>query len=83
MMDNIIAPQLHRAGSVGYVSKSGEHVDRHPVAHHQWHIRKYRHGDDRYPGAALIDHLQRYKNDTECKTLLLSAVSRNTVSSMQ
>jgi ATP citrate (pro-S)-lyase len=74
MMDNLIACKLYRAGSVGYVSKSGG------MSNELNNILSYTTngvyegvaiGGDRYPGTSFIDHLLRYEADPECKMLLL------------
>ncbi|GHJ87400.1 hypothetical protein NliqN6_3802 [Naganishia liquefaciens] len=74
MMDNIIASKLYRAGSVGYVSKSGG------MSNELNNILSFTTdgtyegiaiGGDRYPGTTFIDHLLRYEADPECKMLVL------------
>jgi ATP citrate (pro-S)-lyase len=74
MMDNIIASKLYRAGSVGYVSKSGG------MSNELNNILSYTTngtyegiaiGGDRYPGSTFIDHLLRYEADPDCKMLVL------------
>jgi ATP citrate (pro-S)-lyase len=74
MMDNLIACKLYRAGSVGYVSKSGG------MSNELNNILSYTTngvyegvaiGGDRYPGTSFIDHLLRYQEDPDCKLLLL------------
>lgn len=74
MMDNIISSKLYRAGSVGYVSKSGG------MSNELNNILSFTTngvyegiaiGGDRYPGSTFIDHLLRYENDPECKLLVL------------
>ncbi|KIK70081.1 hypothetical protein GYMLUDRAFT_91056 [Collybiopsis luxurians FD-317 M1] len=74
MMDNIIASKLYRAGSVGYVSKSGG------MSNELNNILSFTTngvyegiaiGGDRYPGTSFIDHLLRYQDDPECKMLVL------------
>ncbi|KAK7451079.1 ATP citrate lyase subunit 1 [Stygiomarasmius scandens] len=74
MMDNIIASKLYRAGSVGYVSKSGG------MSNELNNILSFTTngtyegiaiGGDRYPGSTFIDHLLRYEADPECKMLVL------------
>jgi ATP citrate (pro-S)-lyase len=74
MMDNIIASKLYRAGSVGYVSKSGG------MSNELNNILSFTTngtyegiaiGGDRYPGTTFIDHLLRYEQDPECKMLVL------------
>jgi ATP citrate (pro-S)-lyase len=74
MMDNIISSKLYRAGSVGYVSKSGG------MSNELNNILSFTTngvyegiaiGGDRYPGSTFIDHLLRYERDAECKLLVL------------
>jgi ATP citrate (pro-S)-lyase len=74
MMDNLISCKLYRAGSVGYVSKSGG------MSNELNNILSYTTngvyegvaiGGDRYPGTSFIDHLLRYEADDKCKMLLL------------
>lgn len=74
MMDNIISSKLYRAGSVGYVSKSGG------MSNELNNILSFTTngvyegiaiGGDRYPGTSFIDHLLRYEADPECKLLVL------------
>jgi ATP citrate (pro-S)-lyase len=74
MMDNIIASKLYRAGSVGYVSKSGG------MSNELNNILSFTTngtyegiaiGGDRYPATTFIDHLLRYEADPECKMLVL------------
>jgi ATP citrate (pro-S)-lyase len=74
MMDNIISSKLYRAGSVGYVSKSGG------MSNELNNILSYTTngtyegiaiGGDRYPGSTFIDHLLRYEADPDCKMLVL------------
>ncbi|KIY63972.1 ATP citrate lyase isoform 2 [Cylindrobasidium torrendii FP15055 ss-10] len=74
MMDNIIASKLYRAGSVGYVSKSGG------MSNELNNILSFTTngtyegiaiGGDRYPGSTFIDHLLRYEADPDCKMLVL------------
>ncbi|SHO77379.1 Similar to S.cerevisiae protein LSC1 (Alpha subunit of succinyl-CoA ligase) [Malassezia sympodialis ATCC 42132] len=74
MMDNIVASKLYRAGSVGYVSKSGG------MSNELNNILSFTTngtyegiaiGGDRYPATTFIDHLLRYENDPNCKMLVL------------
>ena len=74
MMDNIISSKLYRAGSVGYVSKSGG------MSNELNNILSFTTngtyegiaiGGDRYPGTTFIDHLLRYEEDPDCKMLVL------------
>ncbi|KAH8102341.1 hypothetical protein DFH11DRAFT_1552652 [Phellopilus nigrolimitatus] len=59
MMDNIIASKLYRAGSVGYVSKSGAPTRVSQLAGTVTLVR------------LLYDHLLRYEADPDCKMLVL------------
>ncbi|KAK9475702.1 citrate synthase-like protein [Lipomyces japonicus] len=74
MMDNIVASKLYRAGSVGYVSKSGGMSNELNNIIAQTTDGVYEGiaiGGDRYPGTTFIDHLLRYEADPGCKILLL------------
>ena len=73
-MDNIIASKLYRAGSVGYVSKSGgmsNELNNILSLVTNGTYEGIAIGGDRYPGSTFIDHLLRYENDPECKMLVL------------
>ncbi|KAJ9106849.1 hypothetical protein QFC19_002978 [Naganishia cerealis] len=74
MMDNIIASKLYRAGSVGYVSKSGgmsNELNNILSFTTDGTFEGIAIGGDRYPGTTFIDHLLRYEADPECKMLVL------------
>jgi ATP citrate (pro-S)-lyase len=74
MMDNIVASKLYRAGSVGYVSKSGGMSNElnNIVANETDGVYEgVAIGGDRYPGTTFIDHMMRYQADPNCKILLL------------
>ena len=74
MMDNIIASKLYRAGSVGYVSKSGgmsNELNNILSLVTNGTYEGIAIGGDRYPGTTFIDHLLRYEADPECKMLVL------------
>lgn len=74
MMDNIIASKLYRAGSVGYVSKSGgmsNELNNVLSLVTNGTYEGIAIGGDRYPGSTFIDHLLRYEADPECKMLVL------------
>lgn len=74
MMDNIIASKLYRAGSVGYVSKSGgmsNELNNILSIFTNGTYEGVAIGGDRYPGSTFIDHLLRYEQDPECKMLVL------------
>ncbi|KAI9318054.1 citrate synthase-like protein [Dichotomocladium elegans] len=74
MMDNIVASKLYRAGSVGYVSKSGGMSNELNNIISRTTDGVYEGvaiGGDRYPGSTFIDHLIRYENDPNCKMLVL------------
>ena len=74
MMDNIIASKLYRAGSVGYVSKSGgmsNELNNILSLVTNGTYEGVAIGGDRYPGSTFIDHLLRYEADPECKMLVL------------
>lgn len=74
MMDNIIASKLYRAGSVGYVSKSGgmsNELNNILSLVTDGTYEGIAIGGDRYPGSTFIDHLLRYEQDPDCKMLVL------------
>ncbi|KAI0937718.1 hypothetical protein AcW1_001476 [Taiwanofungus camphoratus] len=74
MMDNIIASKLYRAGSVGYVSKSGgmsNELNNILSLVSNGTYEGIAIGGDRYPGSTFIDHLLRYEQDPDCKMLVL------------
>ncbi|KAH0582128.1 hypothetical protein H2248_011781 [Termitomyces sp. 'cryptogamus'] len=74
MMDNIISSKLYRAGSVGYVSKSGgmsNELNNILSIVTNGTYEGIAIGGDRYPGSTFIDHLLRYEADPECKMLVL------------
>ncbi|THG94121.1 hypothetical protein EW145_g8205, partial [Phellinidium pouzarii] len=74
MMDNIIASKLFRAGSVGYVSKSGgmsNELNNILSLVTNGTYEGIAIGGDRYPGSTFIDHLLRYEADSDCKMLVL------------
>ena len=73
-MDNIIASKLYRAGSVGYVSKSGgmsNELNNILSLVTNGTYEGIAIGGDRYPGTTFIDHLLRYEQDPDCKMLVL------------
>ncbi|KAF7301109.1 ATP citrate lyase isoform 2 [Mycena indigotica] len=74
MMDNIISSKLYRAGSVGYVSKSGgmsNELNNILSLVTNGTYEGIAIGGDRYPGSTFIDHLLRYEADPNCKMLVL------------
>ncbi|GAA5953629.1 hypothetical protein JCM21900_003367 [Sporobolomyces salmonicolor] len=74
MMDNILASKLYRAGSVGYVSKSGgmsNELNNILSLTTNGTYEGIAIGGDRYPGTTFIDHLLRYEADPSCKMLVL------------
>ncbi|BGP17931.1 hypothetical protein JCM10213_003939 [Rhodosporidiobolus nylandii] len=74
MMDNILASKLYRAGSVGYVSKSGgmsNELNNILSLNTNGTYEGIAIGGDRYPGTTFIDHLLRYEADPNCKMLVL------------
>ncbi|KAH8822548.1 ATP-citrate synthase [Flagelloscypha sp. PMI_526] len=74
MMDNIISSKLYRAGSVGYVSKSGgmsNELNNILSLVTNGTYEGIAIGGDRYPGSTFIDHLLRYEQDPNCKMLVL------------
>lgn len=74
MMDNIVSSKLYRAGSVGYVSKSGgmsNELNNIIARTTDGVYEGVAIGGDRYPGSTFIDHLLRYEQDPNCKMLVL------------
>lgn len=74
MMDNIVASKLYRAGSVGYVSKSGgmsNELNNILSLTTNGTYEGIAIGGDRYPATTFIDHMLRYERDANCKMLLL------------
>lgn len=74
MMDNILSSKLYRAGSVGYVSKSGgmsNELNNILSLTTNGTYEGIAIGGDRYPGTTFIDHLLRYQKDPHCKLLVL------------
>lgn len=74
MMDNILSSKLYRAGSVGYVSKSGgmsNELNNILSLTTNGTYEGIAIGGDRYPGTTFIDHLMRYEADPNCKMLVL------------
>ena len=74
MMDNIVASKLYRAGSVGYVSKSGGMSNELNNIISQNTDGVYEGvaiGGDRYPSTTFIDHLVRYEAEPSCKLMVL------------
>lgn len=74
MMDNILSSKLYRAGSVGYVSKSGgmsNELNNILALVTNGTYEGIAIGGDRYPSTTFIDHLLRYEQDPNCKLLLL------------
>lgn len=74
MMDNILSSKLYRAGSVGYVSKSGgmsNELNNILSLTTNGTYEGIAIGGDRYPGTTFIDHLLRYEADPNCKMLVL------------
>ncbi|KAF7371400.1 ATP-citrate synthase [Mycena sanguinolenta] len=74
MMDNITASKLYRAGSVGYVSKSGgmsNELNNILSLTTNGTYESIVIGGDRYPGLTFIDHLLRYEADPQCTMLVL------------
>lgn len=74
MIDNILSSKLYRAGSVGYVSKSGgmsNELNNILALTTDGTYEGIAIGGDRYPGTTFIDHLLRYEADPNCKLLVL------------
>jgi len=73
-LDNIISSKLYRAGSVGYVSKSGgmsNELNSIISKNTNGVFEGVAIGGDRYPGTRFIDHLLRFNDDPDCKILVL------------
>ncbi|GAA6034023.1 hypothetical protein NBRC10512_007568 [Rhodotorula toruloides] len=74
MNENILSSKLYRAGSVGYVSKSGgmsNELNNILSLTTDGAYEGIAIGGDRYPGTTFIDHLLRYEADPNCKMLVL------------
>ena len=74
MINNIIASKLYRAGSVGYVSRSGgmsNELNSICANHADGVCDGVAIGGDRYPGTRFIDHLLRMERDDNVKVLLM------------
>jgi ATP citrate (pro-S)-lyase len=74
MIDNIISSKLYRAGSVGYVSKSGGMSNElnNVIARATDGVYEgVAIGGDRYPGSTFLDHLLRFQDDPSCKIMVL------------
>lgn len=72
-IENIIESKLYRAGSVGFVSKSGglsneayNIISRNTDGIYEGIAI----GGDRYPGTTLVDHLLRFQQNPEVKMLV-------------
>ncbi|MEW5937404.1 MAG: citrate/2-methylcitrate synthase [Candidatus Thermoplasmatota archaeon] len=72
-IENIIESKLYRAGSVGFVSKSGglsneayNIISRNTDGLYEGIAI----GGDRYPGTTLLDHLLRFEKNPEIKMLV-------------
>ncbi|MCK5037573.1 MAG: ATP citrate synthase [Thermoplasmata archaeon] len=72
-IDNIIECKLHRAGSVGFVSKSGglsneayNIISRNTDGLYEGIAI----GGDMYPGSTLMDHLMRYEKNPKVKMIV-------------
>jgi succinyl-CoA synthetase alpha subunit len=72
-IDNIIESKLYRAGSVGFVSKSGgmsnemyNIISRNSDGIYEGHAI----GGDRYPGSTLVQHLERMNRNPDIKFLV-------------
>ncbi|MCK4758095.1 MAG: ATP citrate synthase [Thermoplasmata archaeon] len=72
-IDNIIESKLHRAGSVGFVSKSGglSNEAYNIIARNTDGLYEgIAIGGDKYPGSTLMDHLMRYEKNPKVKMLV-------------
>jgi ATP citrate (pro-S)-lyase len=72
-LDNIIDSKLYRAGSVGFVSKSGGMSNEayNIIARNTDGLYEgIAIGGDRYPGTTLLDHLLRFEKNPEIKMLV-------------
>ena len=74
MLDNIVASKLHRAGSVGYVSKSGglsNELNNIIAMNTDGVFEGVAIGGDLYPGSTFIEHLLRYEENPDIKMMVL------------
>ena len=74
MLDNIIACNLHRPGSVAYVSKSGglsNELNNIIARNSDGVYEGVAIGGDRYPGSVFIDHILRYEKNPDIKMIVL------------
>ncbi|XP_044740711.1 ATP-citrate synthase-like isoform X2 [Chrysoperla carnea] len=74
MMDNILYSQLHRPGSVAYVTRSGgmSNEMNNIISHHTDGVYEgIAIGGDRYPGTTFLNHLKRFEDDPEVKLLVM------------
>lgn len=72
-IENIVLSKLYRAGSVGFVSKSGGLSNEMYFTISQntdGIVEGIAIGGDRYPGASLLDHLIRYEANPKIKMLV-------------
>ncbi|MBS3976749.1 MAG: hypothetical protein KGZ75_08525 [Syntrophomonadaceae bacterium] len=72
-LENIIDSKLYRAGSVGFVSKSGGMSNEayNIIARNTDGLYEgIAIGGDRYPGSTLLDHLLRFEKNPEIKMLV-------------
>lgn len=72
MIENIIESKLHRAGSVGFVSKSGGMSNEmfNIIARETDGLAEgIAIGGDRFPGSSLIDHILRFEADPEVRVI--------------
>jgi len=73
-IENIIESKLHRAGSVGFVSKSGGMSNEmfNVIAQNtDGIVEGIAVGGDRFAGSTLIEHLLRFEKDDEIKMMVV------------
>ncbi|XP_038830696.1 ATP-citrate synthase-like [Salvelinus namaycush] len=74
MLDNILASNLYRPGSVAYVSRSGGMSNElnNIVSHTTDGVYEgVAIGGDRYPGSTFMDHVLRYQDTPEVKMIVM------------
>ncbi len=73
-IDNIVASNLHRPGSVAYVSKSGglsNELNNIVALTSDGVYEGIAIGGDRYPGSTFIDHLMRFQANPDIKMMVM------------
>jgi ATP-citrate lyase alpha-subunit len=73
-LSNLIMSKLYRAGSVGFVSKSGGMLNEMAnmiSLNSDGVFEGIAIGGDKYPGSTLVDHLIRYEQNPEIKMMVV------------